>query len=167
MMPCALLATVEQGLEARPHGVEVTQAVADRRLEVRQTVELSVVRRTPPEHLPEPLDSGASVLQPRIPASLGWDSSTVARANSLADGRQGVPVRPRGDGSEFLQLPRPVASICRCRGRDLAFEPTRRGRANAGPSFPGSALTLGAWGHVSRRSRGTGDRSGNVGSPRG
>src|SRR5262249_22312188 len=48
--------SVDDAFHLLPHGLEVTEAAPQRRLQVRQRVEQAVVRRPPPQLLPEPLD---------------------------------------------------------------------------------------------------------------
>src|SRR5262249_45889933 len=63
---------LEQALDPLPHGLEVAEAGSQRLLEVRQRVEQAVVRRPPPEHLPEALDRvelravGRQPLEPQV-----------------------------------------------------------------------------------------------------
>src|SRR4051794_12633858 len=46
----------DDALDLVPHGLEVAQACPQRTLQVRQRVEQAVVRRTPAQLLPQPLD---------------------------------------------------------------------------------------------------------------
>src|SRR5438045_3945814 len=48
--------SIDEGEQALADGLEVAQAVAHRLLEVRYRVEQAVVRRPPPQLLPEPFD---------------------------------------------------------------------------------------------------------------